>query len=243
MRALTTWQNPPATITLPDAALHIWRIPLLDHDEQSMARSRSLLNAEEMIRANRLIAENPRRCFIKARAALRSILSRYLNVTAADLVFSYGPQGKPVLPHHNISFNLSHSSDLALLAIARRGEIGVDVEVIDPARATGDIAARFFSPAEQEQLQTYSGDERIRAFFRCWSRKESVIKALGEGLLCPLHSFDVDLAEHEARLLAFRRDDIDITSWNMISIKADEQYAAAVTITGACDDVAGFNLT
>jgi 4'-phosphopantetheinyl transferase len=172
---------------------------------------------------------------------LRSILSRYLNIAATDLVFSYGPQGKPVLPQHNISFNLSHSGELALLAIARRGDIGVDIEVIDPARATGDIAARYFSPAEQEQLQAFSGDERIRAFFHCWSRKESVIKALGEGLLCPLHSFDVNLAEHEARLLAFRREDIDVVNWNMASINADEQYAAAVTIVGACDNVAGFN--
>lgn len=227
MQPLTTWQTAPKDITLSSNDLHVWRIAL--HRERDViARSRAMLNDEEKARADRLIVKEPRQNFTIARAALRSILSRYLNTPADKLEFIYGPQGKPVLATHELFFNLTHSRDIALLAITRHAEVGIDIEHMDPARATEDIAARFFSPAEQSAFAAYHGDERIRAFFRCWSRKEAVIKALGEGLLCPLNSFDVSLDEHDARLLAFRRHDIDASTWRIMSVFPHPAYMAAV---------------
>jgi 4'-phosphopantetheinyl transferase len=240
MQPLTTWVAAPEKIDLPPSSLHIWRIDLHQHHPEKTAQSRMLLNEEEKVRADRLLVESARSNFINARAALRIILSEYLHSAPRDLVFTYGPQGKPTLANPKLSFNLTHSNDIALLAIIREGEVGIDIEHIDPARATEDIAARFFSPAEQKAFSSYSGEERLAAFFRCWSRKESVIKALGEGLLCPLHSFDVSLDEHDAHLVTFRRDSLPFDTWRMLSINAHPAYAAAATTTCAFEHVRGF---
>jgi 4'-phosphopantetheinyl transferase len=174
---------------------------------------------------------------------LRTILARYTRIDPRDLAFSSGLHGKPHLNQSDLHFNLSHSEHIALLAVTRDTEVGIDIEHIDPRRTTEDIAARYFSPAEQTELANYPGEERRPAFFRCWSRKEAVIKALGEGLVCPLDSFDVSLDPHHTRLLALRREHANVTVWSMIAIDAHPDYAAAAALIGPCDHTAGYTFT
>jgi 4'-phosphopantetheinyl transferase len=81
-----------------------------------------------------------------------------------------------------------------LYGVTRIGELGVDLEVVKPNFETSeaeDIARRFFSPAEVESLNQLHVADRKRAFFRYWVCKEAFIKAKGEGLSCPLDTFDV----------------------------------------------------
>jgi 4'-phosphopantetheinyl transferase len=117
------------------------------------------------------------------------------------LTFQYGEQGKPALPDSGISFNLSHSAGQAVYAITREAEIGVDIEQVRPLHNMQGIARRFFAASEIEQLQQYQPDEATVAFFRCWSRKECYMKAVGKGLSMPLCSFAVSLEAATARLL------------------------------------------
>lgn len=238
---LATWQPGPANPSLPTRELHVWRIPL-DSPAHTLDTARALLAPDEGARADRFTMDAPRRRFTLARAALRTVLARYTGRPPHDLAFTTGPHGKPALADSPFRFNLSHSEDLALLAITRRTEVGIDIEHIDPRRAADDIAARFFSPAEQQQLAHYTGDERTAAFFRAWSRKEAVIKALGEGLACPLASFDVSLDEHHAALLALRRDQAELHTWTLLALDAAPGYAAAVALIGPCDHAAGYTL-
>ncbi len=233
------WQHGPANPQLPRHEVHVWRIELGVSGNISSARD--LLSADELARVDRYLVEPPRRRLILTRAATRIILSRYTGIAPRDLVFTAGPHGKPHIEGCPIRFNLSHSENLGLLAVTREMEVGVDIEHIDPRRAGNDIATRFFTPAEQQQLGRYTNDERITAFFRAWSRKEAVIKALGEGLACPLDSFDVSLDPHDAHLLELRRENADVAAWNMINIDADPGYAAACAAMGRLDCAVGYH--
>lgn len=241
MNNLATWQPGPVNPQLPRHELHVWRIALDGHDESMLAIARNLLSTDETTRADRFVVEAPRRRLVLARSAMRTILSRYTATDPRDLKFSTGPHGKPFLADHHIRFNLSHSENFGLLAIARDAEVGVDIEHIDPRRTAGDIAARYFSASEQAELARYAGRENIAAFFRGWSRKEAVIKALGEGLACPLDSFDVTLDASKPRLLALRREHADVAAWNMVAIDAETNYAAAAAVIGHCEYAAGYH--
>ena len=141
------------------------------------------------------------------------------------------------MPGNGLDFNLSHSAGIVLLAFARRRRIGIDIEAVRRDFSTTEIAERFFSPAERTALRQLPHGQRHQAFFRCWTRKEAFIKALGEGLSHPLDQFDVNLAPGEpAVLLATRPDATEAGRWALWNVPTAGNYAAALAIerkTGA----------
>lgn len=231
---LSTWFAGNQRDDLNGDDVHIWRVAC------SLAASPDISD-EEQERAGRFLVEDSRRRFVSARAALRKILARYLRTSARDLFFIAGPHGKPELEGHALSFNVSHAGDYALIAVTRRLAVGIDIERISPSRSSAEIAARFFSPAEQAALAACPESDRTPAFFRIWTRKEAVIKALGDGLACPLASFDVSADRDQARLLSFRREGVDIRAWSLFAIEAAPGYAAALAVMGQPGAVRGFD--
>ena len=219
------WHNTSSAPLPGENEIHVWKILLSE-----FPAGEGYLTEDEITRAQRLHVDQPKIRFVAARSALRIILGSYLGVPPRELEFIKGPHGKPALAGKELSFNLSHAGGLALLAVTRSCPVGIDIEHMSSARASDEIAARFFSLHEQESLVAYPDGERAKAFFRIWSRKEAVIKALGEGLACPLHSFDVSADEKEAALLAFRRAGIDCSRWMMTNLHVEENYAAAFAI-------------
>ena len=182
--------------------------------------------------------EHHRRRFVAAHAALRRILAGYTASHARELAFDRGPHGKPALvsgegrPHHRLEFNLSHSADLALVALARARPVGVDLERWQHEMDHLALATRFFSPAERSSLQALAsrGDDLVYGFFAAWTRKEAYLKARGEGVMRGLHHFDVSLVPGEpARILADRLD-AAIERWRMKSIVPDRGYSAAIVV-------------
>lgn len=230
------WESPVAMPQLAAGDIHIWRIHLRAEDEQIES---AFLSEDEAARRNRM-PDAARIRFTCARAAMRKILGAYLGRDPRQLLFASGPHGKACFEDRALFFNASHAGDFALIAAGRHAELGVDVEKIDPARALQDIAARFFSPAEQAALARLNSEEFVRGFFRCWSRKEAVIKALGEGLACPLGLFDVSLDQSTARLLAFRRPDVKNGEWSMAPLLVHPDYEAAVAVIGPVNKLRGF---
>jgi len=190
---------------------------------------------DEKERAARFHFERDQRRFAAARGMLRALLGRYLGVDPSVLVFDYGRYGKPALasPWPGLRFNVSHSGGLALFAFATDHEIGVDIEQERALPEMDSIAERNFSPLENAALRRLAEPERRRAFFRCWTRKEAFIKAVGDGLSHPLDAFDVTLAPQEpARLLRVAGDPEAPQRFRLEGLEPAEGFAAALAALG-----------
>ena len=126
-------------------------------------------------------------------------------------------------------FNLSNSAELAVVALGTSAEIGVDVEALRPMPDALAIAERFFSAAEREALAAVPAAERDRAFFRCWTRKEAYLKAVGTGITVRLDAFDVTLGPGEpARMLALDGDPEGAAAWRLHHLEPASGYLGAL---------------
>lgn len=235
--ASATWRLPPERLELRECEVHIWQVGL----DQSPLQTDSYLltlSSDERARADRFYFQKDRESFIVARGVLRGILGRYLKRTPESLHFHYSSHGKPALNYDSggdsIRFNLSHSHRIALYAIARNREVGIDIELVRDGPHAEHIAEQFFSPGEVRSLQALPTVQQRYAFFLCWTRKEAYIKGRGEGLSLPLDQFDVSLAPGEpAKLLSTRPDPLEANRWLLQDLTLDQAgYAAAVAIEG-----------
>lgn len=233
MAEVSTWSEPPASLTLATGEVHVWRLAL-DQPESVVAEFRATLEADELERAERFHFEKHRRHFVVGRGGLRYVLSRYVDVQPEEFRFSYGEYGKPAL--EGLRFNMSHSHGVALFAVARDRELGVDVEHIRADFASEDIAQRFFSRVEVAVFNSLSKEEQVAGFFRCWTRKEAYIKAIGRGLSEPLNAFDVTLAPGEAAAL-LRAERGDVSRWAMFDIDVGNDYAGALAVEAPVSDI------
>ena len=214
----------------------MWRIRLEQPPDRQETYFRTLAE-DERARAGRFHFDELRRHFVVGRGFLRTLLARYLDAKPEAVRFSYGPYGKPMLDgKHSASslrFNASHSGEWALYGLVQDHEIGVDVEFVKEDFATEGIAERFFSAGEVETLNALTNEEKPAAFFRCWTRKEAYIKAIGSGLSHPLDTFDVTLAPGEpAALLRVEREPEAITRWSLFDLNVETGYAAALAVEG-----------
>lgn len=232
----TAWSTAPASLSLEPGEVHVWRVDLLQ-PEHVVQQFRATLEDEEIHRADRFHFEKDRKAFAVSRGFLRHVISRYLQTKPSALRFSYGPYGKPALAgEHSLRFNMSHSRGVALVAVAERRELGVDVEFIRADFASEEIARRFFSPREVEAFNALPEELRVAAFFRCWARKEAYIKAIGRGLSQPLDGFDVTLDPGVPAAL-LRADEDDASRWSLVDIDVGEEYAGALMVEGQISDI------
>jgi 4'-phosphopantetheinyl transferase len=192
-----------------DVELWVWP---LDVGADERGRFYAMLSDDEVARAERFVFERDRHRYVTARGRMREILARLLGARPTDLRFAYSSHGKPSLPTE-VHFNLSHSDALAALGVSRTHELGVDVEHVRPLKE--DIAERFFSRAEVAALRAMPEHAQLDAFYRCWTRKEAVVKAIGEGLSRPLDSFDVTLDADAARLSRMEGESGGPSAWQL----------------------------
>jgi medium-chain acyl-[acyl-carrier-protein] hydrolase len=226
------WQKATAVPALTTDEVHVWRVPL-EQPTNCLAALRQTLSTDELQRSERFYFEKDRKHFLAGRGILRMLLARYLDRDPAQLAFSYNPQGKPALAGPSeLAFNLAHSHGLALVAVTRRREVGVDLELIRPEFAGEQVAERFFSPVEVAALSTLEASRRQEAFFACWTRKEAYLKATGKGLSLALDSFDVSVVPGEAALLGTRHDPAAVRRWSMRDLDPGPGYAGAVAAEG-----------
>jgi len=212
--------------------IHVWHAAL-DRGETFVGQLELSLSMEEKARADRFHFANDRNRFVVARGLLRELLGGYLHRATEELEFSYGQHGKPALSGASASsglcFNLSHSSGVAVYAIARGRNLGIDVEHIRADAAGDDIAERYFSAREVSDLRMLPTEERVEGFFRCWTRKEAYLKATGMGLQIALGSFAVSLAPGQPAEFLSGVD----PRWHLAACNPAEGYAAALAYDGA----------
>ncbi|MEG4938681.1 4'-phosphopantetheinyl transferase superfamily protein [Microcoleus sp. F4-D5] len=236
--AVDSWNSPPQNLTLDLGEIHVWRVSLVQ-TESCLQSLQETLSADERTKADRFVFPKGRSQFIVSRGALRAILSRYLNIHAHIFRFDYNPYGKPSLiaaqGGNTLRFNLSHSGNIALIAITKNRDIGVDIESINPNFSCLEIAEKFFSPLEHSVLRLLPKHLQSRAFFTCWTRKEAYIKAVGKGLSIPLNQFDVSLAPGEpAALLNVEENPEEASRWSLIELIPCSDMVAAVAVAGDC---------
>jgi 4'-phosphopantetheinyl transferase len=158
----------------------------LEQPAAEVARLEAALGEREMEIAGRLSRPELRRRYVVVHGALREMLGGRLGVPAHSLEIAADPGGKPCLAgcarDRDLRFNLSHSGELAVIAVAASREVGVDVERLRPLERAAAIAARFFTAAEASALAAVEASRRDAEFLALWSAKEAYGKARGEGL-------------------------------------------------------------
>ena len=231
MEESSNWLPVPDELSLDRGRVHVWRI-CLEQEGGLLDRFRRTLAPEELDRAGRFRFERLQRHFVASRGFLRYVLARYVAAEPEEIRFAYNYYGKPSLVgERSLQFNMSHSHEVAIVAVTRDAAVGVDVEHIRADFASEEIATRFFSRVEVETFSALQKEERVAAFFRCWARKEAYIKAIGKGLSQPLDGFDVTLAPVEPAAL-LRRGEEDEMTWSMIDIDVGADYASALAVEG-----------
>lgn len=225
------WRNPPKNLFMTAEEIHIYKANL--NCMVDNARSFYLiLSDDERQRAAQYKFETDRLNFVLARGILREIIGHYLIIKPKDIVFSYTSFGKPYLAHNILNFNLSHAGSLVVYILANSKKVGIDIEKIHSIPEFLDIAKKFFSLQENLDLDSISKDKQLEAFFRCWTRKEAFVKAIGNGLSFPLNKFDVTLLPHDPpRIININNHNID-NEWSMCSMNPTYNYEGAFSFSG-----------
>jgi 4'-phosphopantetheinyl transferase len=230
------WDLPSKTRTLQHDEVHVWLADL----NQSAFPAKDIdriLSREERERAARFYVPRDRNQFIAGRAMLRLILGRYLNMDPRYVQFCRGPHGKPALVTGSgsdaLCFNMAHSHDVALCAVARGRDIGVDVERVRTDVEVDLIAERFFSQREIAAFRLLPPERKLTAFLTCWVRKEAYLKARGDGLSLSLDSFSVSFWPGEpAALLDVQGHPKEALEWSLRELDVGPSYAAALAVRG-----------
>ena len=177
------WLPGPVRPVLAPGEIHLWRATL--DDPVRFSGAEAVLSREELLRAGRFALVRDRERFIAAHGALRMVLGLYLSADPQSLEFRTGPMGKPALiqTFTDLRFNLSHSADLALIAVTRVREVGVDIERVQREIEIDPIVEHYFDPTEAWDLRISPPHERVEKFFDLWTRKEACVKAEGCGLV------------------------------------------------------------
>ncbi|WP_375466185.1 4'-phosphopantetheinyl transferase family protein [uncultured Methylobacterium sp.] len=192
----------------PAAENRVWTVDLA-LSEARLACCAALLSPEEAARVDRFLRREDGDRYRASHAALRLILAAALDAAPAEIAFTTGPAGKPELAGRlagALRFNLSHSGTRALVGVARRTAIGVDVEALRPIPDALRIARAHFSAQEVAALAAAPRSAIEACFTGLWTRKEAVVKALGAGLSLPLDRFTLTLPPAAPRLLAIADD-------------------------------------
>ena len=218
--------------------VHLWRA-CLDVASEALARLGGTLTEAELARSASFKFDRDRARFVAARGQLRMLLARYLDANARDIVLMEGSHGKPRLAVGPgwLRFNLSHSDGVAVYAVARDREVGVDVERIRPDFPFDEVACHYFSPRERADLASLPEANRLRAAFDCWARKEAYLKAVGAGMALPLDGFDVSV--HPGEPVRLRRGAGAAASrcWSLYAFDVGPDYAAALAVEGRLGSV------
>jgi 4'-phosphopantetheinyl transferase len=229
-------------IPLPTGGeVHIRRASL-DLDVKELAEYESFLTPDERKRADRYLNRNLRNRFVAGRGFLRETLSLYLDIPPDMIVLALEEQGKPFLAdnslNYSLQFNLSHTGGEAILAVTGNCRVGVDLERVRDNLAYREIARRFFSRREQEELFALPPSEHLDAFFRCWTRKEAYIKGCGTGFSQPADGFAVSLRPDEPPALLEHRDlPLEPLRWRLADLQVPAGYRAALALEGVGPDV------
>jgi 4'-phosphopantetheinyl transferase len=210
--------------------IQVWRIALDDEDVLTPARL-AWLDRSESMRAERFYGHSFAQRWRVAHVALRELLARATERRPEEVTFVEGAHGKPSMPGSGMpSFSLSHAVDVGLVAIGGVADVGVDVEYVTDAPDLADIAESHFADDERNYIAKLDHAYRVEAFYRCWTRKEAIVKALGVGIGYDLQSFAVSLDTGPERLLRMPAELGGVDGWTIAEIDLNGPYVGALAV-------------
>ena len=219
--------------------VHIWRIDLSDFADAA-PKFIQLLSADEQQRASQYHFEKDRNNFIIRRAMLRMLLGSYLDIQPAELNFIYNNFDMPALEVEiPIHFNSSSSNGIGIVAITLNARIGVDIEFVDAAFPTLEIAEKYFSADEVRAIRDLPPELQTAAFFDCWTKKEAYVKAVGEGMSHPLPNLAI-LSE-KPNSFSVAATSVETKGWSVTSFIPEPQYIASLAYEGKLKTISHFH--
>lgn len=225
----------PLQMSVTADQVHVWHA-LLDISPSEVARLEETLAPDELSRAARFRHATDRQRFVTCRGRLREILSRYAGEAPGALEFCYGPSAKPRLKSatgiHALRCNVSHSQELAAVAIARDREVGIDIERFQTDFAWEEIAESFFSAQEVNVLHSLPVAGRYEAFLTAWTCKEACAKARGDGLSLPLEQLEASRLPDEPWSFNPSRNPQESSRWMLKTFTPLAGYAGALAVEG-----------
>jgi 4'-phosphopantetheinyl transferase len=226
----------------------IARVWAWDYDcsTDELNRYTALLSAEEHVRMERFHFERDRHRFAVSHAILRILLGRYLDLSPSSISYDQNEFGKPrlipALAARDLTFNLSYTNRMCLLAIAKSLVVGVDVEEVRPIEY--GIAEQYFSARERAALKTLAGRDWLEGFYNCWTRKEAILKAEGVGLNVKLETFDVSLSPNvRAALLGVRATAGFTSDWHLVELRPASGFVGALATNTAPAGITCYRFT
>lgn len=227
-----TWRAAHFPFSLGQSQITLWCISISEW-EFAHTLLQPCLSAEEQARANRFKFERHQRRFRVTRGVLRLLLGQVLGVPPLAVPLTYSPQGKPQLADnpHSLQFNLSHSQEQAIYALAFARAIGVDIEYLRPIPDLESLVKRFFSPQEADFFQQLPPSLQTTAFFRAWTQKEAYLKAIGTGLAASLDQVEVSLAPHGPAALRYVSPALSLGStYQLLDFIPADNYIGALAV-------------
>jgi len=229
---LSKWYTPGSLTYLNNLAMlnenevHIW-LNYLNVHEARIKHLYPLLSDVERERSERFKFYKHRKAFIASHGFLHSVLAYYIDCDADEIEFTQGEFGKPSLIQqqnpHNIQFNLSHSNNIAMLAVCKQHSLGIDVEYAERKTDWAGISKRFFTKNEQQQLFSLKEDEQKKAFFQIWTRKEAHMKVTAKGLYLSPTEFEVSVPPAAAEFIGYSKN-ADNHQYKMQDIVLPEMF-------------------
>jgi 4'-phosphopantetheinyl transferase len=226
-----------SALRVAERSIHVWAFNLLA-PVACLEQCRETLCRTEAARAERFVHARSRDDFVVAHGVLRQLLGRYTGTAPANLSFSSGPNGKPVLDMRSqngrfVSFNMTHSQGRALLAVSDGREVGIDLEKIKPHVKALSIARRYFASAERAAIEHAPQPLQARVFFRYWVAKEALLKGQGLGLRFPIDEFEVrfDTRKVRARIRTCKPSRLS-ADWTVRMLPVESGWAGALAARG-----------
>lgn len=231
--------------TIPPDTVDVWRVRLDEKKGSGDGGKNSILSEDERRRAGRFHDPVDAARFASGRAALREVLASYTGRGAAEIAIEQGGNGKPRLADPQLgwlNFNVSHSRDVALIAVVAQRRVGIDVEAVAVEIDWPALVETVLSPDERAEWNRLNSRERTAAFFAAWVFKEAYVKAIGEGLVRPLPSITAGWSRTE-RFTSVRDSGYpeDGSAFRLYPVESPVGFLAAVAVEGGpvairCDD-------
>ncbi|MES2998683.1 MAG: 4'-phosphopantetheinyl transferase superfamily protein [Pseudomonadota bacterium] len=228
------WEKSPSKLCISRSEIHVWKTCLSAVSKKNKGRL-VVLSEEENKRLSSFKFEKDRFSYAITHSMKRWVIARYLNELAEKLSFTLNKQGKPAISAQqnwlNLQFNISHSHQLILIALTLDDPIGIDIEYHSDNISIESLKKFIFSSLEKDFFSKLATqEEKNKAFFRCWTRKEAYLKAKGIGLMNFPSNISVDMNEKPADdwLETLTMNKKENLSWRLFPLNVNKLYTASI---------------